>query len=156
MILTLTHALDYIHWLLGDVASVWAFQDQLSSLALEVEDSAEIGLKFANGVLGSVHLNYTQRPARHQLEIVCDQGTISWDNDRNGLRVYAANQEEWERFPLPDGFERDDMFRSQMAHFLRVAAGDTAPRCTLEDGIFALKLALAAHQSALEECIVKM
>jgi len=156
VILTLTHALDYMHWLLGEVTSVWAFQEQLSSLALEVEDSAEIGLKLASGALGSVHLNYTQQPARHQLEIVCDQGTIRWDNDGNALRVYAAEQKEWETFPLPDGFERDFLFRSQMAHFLQVAAGETAPRCSLDDGILALKLALAAHQSSREECIVKM
>ncbi|MEN8242814.1 MAG: Gfo/Idh/MocA family oxidoreductase [Chloroflexota bacterium] len=156
VILTLTHALDYMHWLLGEVASVWAFSGQLSSLGLEVEDSAEIGLKFSSGALGSVHLNYTQQPARHQLEIVCDQGTISWDNDANALQVYAAEQKGWETFPLPDGFERDFLFRSQMAHFLQVAAGKTAPRCSLDDGILALKLALAADQSAREECIVKM
>jgi predicted dehydrogenase len=154
VILTLTHSLDYAHWLLGEVSSVWAFREQLSDLAIEVEDTAEIGLKFANGVLGSVHLNYTQRPPRHQLEIVCTEGTISWDNAREGLKVYSAADEDWQHFPLPQGFERDDLFKAQMAHFLKVAEGLEAPSCSLEDGIMALKLALAAHESAHEERMV--
>jgi predicted dehydrogenase len=154
VILTLTHSLDYVHWLLGDVSGVWAFREQLSDLAIEVEDTAEIGLKFTNGVLGSVHLNYNQRPPRHQLEIVCTEGTISWDHAGEGLKVYSAAEESWQHYPLPEGFERDDLFREQMAHFLKVAEGVEAPLCSLGDGIMALKLALAAHESAQKERMV--
>jgi predicted dehydrogenase len=125
-------------------------------LELDVEDTAEIGLKFTSGVVGSVHLNYTQQPPRHQLEIVCTGGTILWDNAGYALRVYTADTESWQEYPFPDGFERDDLFRAQMAHFLRAAAGVEAPLCSLEDGISALKVALAAHQSAKEERLVRM
>jgi predicted dehydrogenase len=156
VILTLTHSLDYLHWLLGEVAGLWAYSGKVSDLSLDVEDTAEIGLKFTNGALGSVHLNYTQRPARHQLEIVCSEGTICWDNDGKALKVYAAEEKQWQEFPLPSGFERDNLFGAQMAHFLKVAAGDAIPRCSLEDGILALKLALAAHQSAAEERMVRI
>jgi predicted dehydrogenase len=154
VILTLTHSLDYIHWLLGEVSGVWAFRGQLSDLAIDVEDTAEIGLKFASGAFGSVHLNYNQRPPRHQLEIVCTEGTISWDSSEDGLKVYSAVEEGWRHYPLPEGFERDELFRTQMAHFLKVVAGLEAPLCTLEDGIMALKLASAAHESAHEERMV--
>jgi len=34
------------------------------------------------------------------------------------------------------------MFLDEMAHFVDVVQGKTAPRCTLEDGIRALKIAL--------------
>jgi predicted dehydrogenase len=156
VILTLTHPLDYMHWLLGPVASVWAYSGKLSDLEMDVEDTAEIGMKFSTGPIGSVHLNYTQRPPRHQLEIVCTRGTIRWDYGGEGLRVYSAEEESWWDYPLPSGFERDDLFHAQMAHFLRVAAGEEAPRCSLEDGITALKLALAAHLSAREGRMVKL
>ncbi|TES93388.1 MAG: Gfo/Idh/MocA family oxidoreductase, partial [Anaerolineales bacterium] len=70
VILTLAHPLDYLGWFFGEVEALWAFAGQLSDLELNVEDTAEIGLKFVNGVIGSVHLDYNQRPPRHQLEIV--------------------------------------------------------------------------------------
>jgi predicted dehydrogenase len=148
VILTLTHPLDYLHWLLGPVAGLWSFAGQFSDLEVEVVDTAEIGLKFASGVVGSVHLNYTQRPPSHQLEIVCTGGTLRWDNAGQALEIYSVDSGTWFLHPLPAGFVRDDLFRAQMSHFLQVVQGLEAPVCTLQDGIAALKMALAAHQSA--------
>jgi predicted dehydrogenase len=148
VILTLTHPLDYLRWILGDVESLWAFSGQLSDLELEVEDTAEIGLRFTNGVIGSLHLDYNQRPPRHQLEIVSTGGTIRWDNAGTVLEVYSAQKQALEIYPLPAGFERDHLFRVQMEHFLKVVEDKETPICSLQDGIRALELALAAHQSA--------
>ncbi|MDH5605478.1 MAG: Gfo/Idh/MocA family oxidoreductase [Anaerolineae bacterium] len=155
VILTLTHPLDYLRMLLGEVEALWAFAGQVSDLELDVEDTAEIGLRFANGVIGSVHLDYNQRPPRHSLEIVCSGGTIIWDNAAGGLRVYFAEENRWREFALPEGFERDDLFRAQMDHFLEVVSGKADPLCTLEDGIRAQALALAAHRSAQTGELVK-
>lgn len=145
---TLTHPLDYLHWLFGEVGATWAFAGQLGGLGIEVEDTAEIGLRFRSGVMGSLQLNYIQRPPRHQLEIVCTGGTIRWEQAGASLEVYDAAQEKWIQHPLPDGFERDDLFRAQMEHFLEVVRGEAAPVCTLADGVYALALAEAALESA--------
>ncbi|MBN1666778.1 MAG: Gfo/Idh/MocA family oxidoreductase [Anaerolineales bacterium] len=149
VVLTLSHPLDYLRWLFGEISALWAFTGFRSELELEVEDTAEIGLRFSNGVLGSVHLNYNQRPPRHDLEIVGSGGTLRWDNADGAAKVYrAAGPGTWETYSLPEGFERDWLFRAQLAHFLEVAAGQAEPRCTLTDGIRALELALAAHISS--------
>jgi predicted dehydrogenase len=148
VILTLTHPLDYLHWLLGPVQELWSFAGQYSDLELAVVDTAEIGLRFESGVVGSVHLNYTQRPPRHQLEIVCTEGSLRWDNAGNALEVYRADRDQWERHPLPADFERDKLFSAQMRHFLRVVEGVAEPVCNLGDGVVALQIALAAHRSA--------
>jgi predicted dehydrogenase len=66
----LCHPLDYLRWLFGEVASLWAFTGQLSGLELSVEDTAEIGLRFNGGWLGSLHLNYCQRPPAHTCNLV--------------------------------------------------------------------------------------
>jgi predicted dehydrogenase len=148
VVLTLCHPLDYLRWLLGEVSGLWAFTGRESDLGLEVEDTAEIGLRFANGVLGTVHLDYNQRPPSHHLEIIGTQGTIYWDNKDGAARLWRADTAEWEIFSPPDGFERNDLFRAQMRHFLAMIRGGEAPRCTLGDGIHALDLALAVYQSA--------
>ena len=44
VIVTLTHPLDYLRFILGDVESLWSFNGHLSSLEIDVEDVAEIGL----------------------------------------------------------------------------------------------------------------
>jgi predicted dehydrogenase len=159
VIVTLTHPLDYLRYLLGEVESLWSFNGHISALELTgVEDVAEIGLKFASGAIGGVHVNYFQRPAVHRLEIVGTAGTLRWDNADGTLThyqmpdvfggIYSQPQAAVEtRYPLPDGFERNQLFVAQMQHFLKVAAGDVEPICTLEDGIRALEMAVAAKKS---------
>ncbi|MCI0518726.1 MAG: Gfo/Idh/MocA family oxidoreductase, partial [Chloroflexi bacterium] len=150
VILTLCHPLDYLRWLLGEVAALWAFTGKLSDLELDVEDTAEIGLRFASGVLGSVHLDYNQRPGAHTLEIIATQGVLRWDNADGSVRLHRASApaESWQVFPAPPGFERNHLFLDEMRHFLALARGEEAPRCSLEDGVWALRLALAAHESS--------
>jgi predicted dehydrogenase len=148
VVLTLSHTLDYLPWMLGEVDAVWAFAGKLSSLELQVEDTAEIGLRFISGGLGSVHLNYHQRPPAHTLEITGEQGTLAWDNASGSLRVYSALADAWEEHPAPEGFERNQMFVDLMRHFISVAEGKEQPICSLEDGLRTLWLSLAALQSA--------
>ena len=158
VIVTLTHPLDYLRYLLGEVESLWSFNGHVSPLEMDVEDMAEIGLRFASGAMGGVHLNYVQRPPVHRLEIVGTEGTLRWDN-ADGLLTLLQTPDAFggihpqplpateQRYPLPDGFERNQLFMAQTRHFLAVAKGESDPVCSLSDGIRALEMALAAYQS---------
>lgn len=150
VVLTLSHPLDYLRWLLGEVESVWAATGHAGDLDLEVESLAEIVLRFTAGALGSVHLDYLQRPPAHRLEIVCTEGTLRWNQDDGVAEVYSTRTESWRREAPPGGFERNDLFLDEMRHFVDVIRGEAAPRCTLEDGLGALKVALGALRSHQE------
>jgi predicted dehydrogenase len=147
VILTLCHPLDYLRWLLGEVSALWAFTGRLGELELQVEDTAEIGLRFVSGALGSIHLDYNQHPVTHRLEIIGSKGTLLWDNADGATRLFRSSSQVWDVFPAPPGFERNDLFLAEMRHFLSVVRREAEPLCTLEDGVRALQLALAAHQS---------
>lgn len=146
VILTLCHPLDYLRWLLGDVRELFAFGGHLGDLDLQVEDTAEICLHFENGVVGSVHLNYNQRPPVHRLEIMGTGGTLRWDN-ADGAVLLSRSGEPWESFSVPNGFERNWLFQDEMRHFIAVCKGDETPICSLDDGIWAQRLAWSALQS---------
>jgi predicted dehydrogenase len=157
VILTLSHPLDYLRWLFGEVESLWCFSGHLSDLETDVEDCAEIGLRFASGLIGSLHLDYCQRPPIHDMEIIGAHGTLRWDNTDGGVKIYTAGETAaWQEYPAPAGFERNHLFLEQMRHFITVINGESEPRCGLHDGIQALKLALAAQQSANEGKIARL
>jgi predicted dehydrogenase len=159
VVLTLSHPLDYLRWLLGEVESLSAFTDH-TGLDMPVEDTAEISLRFKNGALGSVHLDYIQNPASHWLEIIGTQGTLRWDNADGIIRLTRVNREDntvslQEIFP-PEGFERNWMFLDELRHFRDVLNGAAEPVCTLQDGIQALRISLGALASSQQGQIINM
>jgi predicted dehydrogenase len=142
VILTLCHPFDYIKWLLGKSRIVWAQTANLGNLGIQVEDVAEIGLKFSNGAIGSIYLDFIQKPASHYLEIIGTDGTINWNNSNGALSVYDKKNSNWEYFSPPNGFERNWMFLEEMRHFLKICRNEEFPCCTLDDGIDSLEIAL--------------
>jgi len=148
VVLTLSHPFDYLRWLIGEVVEVSAFTGRRSGLGLEVEDLAQVCLRFSNGALGTVSLDYAERPPSHELHIIGRRGSIRW-NDADGI-AWLQTDETSRRIAArpPHGFDRNAMFLDEMRHFLACLAGDAAPACRFEDGVAALRIALAAKQSA--------
>jgi len=154
VVLTLCHPLDYLRWIFGDVRKLWAFTGMSGDLQIKVEDTAEIGLQYKNDLIGSVHLDYNGQPSAHYLEVIGTEGTLRWDNPTGTVSVFQtgnnknAEEPKWELVQSLPGFERNQLFMDEIQHFLSVVRGEIKPVCTLEDGIVALKLALAALNSA--------
>jgi predicted dehydrogenase len=140
VLLTQCHSLDYLPWLIGRVESIWAFLGMLSELDLDVEDSAEIGVRFEDGCLGSLHLDYAQQPASHRVEISGTRGSLLCDLLAGTTRFYDVATKKWEESVLPHTWERNVMFIEEMAHFLAVVKGEAEPACTLEDGMRVMRL----------------
>jgi len=148
VVVTLSHPIDYLRWLLGDVKSLWAFSGRLSDLEIQVEDFAEIGMQFANGVTGSLHVDYYQQPPSHTLEITGTAGRITWDNADGTARLFQAETGKWQEVNMPANFDRNDLFIAETKHFLDIVQKKAEPVCSLADGEAALKLCLAVHESA--------
>lgn len=156
VVVTLSHPIDYLRWLLGDVKSLWAFSGRLSDLEIQVEDYAEIGMQFANGVTGSLHVDYYQQPPSHTLEIAGTAGRITWDNADGTARLFQAQTGQWVEVSLPANFDRNDLFIDESKHFLDIVQKKAEPVCSLADGEAALKLCLAVHESAAREQLVHL
>jgi predicted dehydrogenase len=154
--LTLSHPLDYLHWMIGDISELFAFIGKISDLELEVEDLAEISLRFKNGCIGSVHLDYAQIPATHNLEIIGSKGTIRWDNSDGVLSIFKDGEEDWEIIPAPSNFNRNQLFIAEMQHFINIVLGKTKPSCTLQDGIKTLETILAVQNSSKSGSIIQL
>ncbi len=148
VVLTQCHSLDYLPWLVGKVKSVWGFTAKLSDLEVDVEDTAKIGLRFENGALGSVHLDYNQQPPSHTFEVVGTKGSLQWNLADGATRIYRAEKKEWEVYPLPAGWERNVMFLEAMKHFVAVTRGEGISSCPLADGIRVMQLIEAIKRSA--------
>jgi predicted dehydrogenase len=156
VVVTLSHPVDYLRWMLGDVKSLWAFSGRMSDLEIQVEDYAEVGLQFKNGATGSLHLDYYQQPPSHTLEINGTTGRVTWDNVDGKARLFQSGTGNWQEIILPENFDRNDLFIAETKHFLDVIQKKVKPICSIEDGEAVLKTCLAVHQSASYKQLVEL
>ncbi|MGH7930330.1 MAG: Gfo/Idh/MocA family protein, partial [Candidatus Binatia bacterium] len=150
VILDAIHELDYIRWLLGEVTGVFCLADKLSRLEIDTEDSAALLLRFQNGAIGEVHLDYIQRTYSRTCQIICEEGTIHWDYTAGQVRWYSARKKQWQCFDNPLGWEANEMYLDEMRHFLNCLARRVMPEQDLVEAARVLSIALAAKASALK------
>lgn len=147
---TLSHPVDYVRWLLGEVVAVSAMTARRTGVTVDVEDVAALTLRLADGVLATVTLDYVERPARHTLHVVGSEGSIAW-NAATGVATawHAASGRQLRAEPEP-GFERNTMFVEELHHLLACVEGREQPRCTLADGVRSMAITDAVCRSAFE------
>lgn len=114
---------------------------------LEYDDYEIAIVKFDNGVVGKVSVNYgAVMPYMFPLEIFGDKGTVK-DN-----RVWShkyPGQNDWVTVPaiLPDSADvSHHPFQGQMDHFVDCIREDRESHCNLEDAIHTHEIAFAAQQ----------
>jgi predicted dehydrogenase len=156
VVLDAIHELDYARWLLGEVESVACFADRLSSLELETEDVAAILLRFASGAIGEVHLDYVQRAYSRTCQLIGEDGTLRWDFASGATSLYSASSGTWESFPLPPGWQVNDMYLDELEHFLACLSGEAEPVQDLRAGRRAVEIALAALASAHDGTVIRL
>jgi predicted dehydrogenase len=150
VVLTLCHPFDYLRWLIGEINSLSAIVAKLSNLEIDVEDTAMITFRFESGAVGSVYLDYVERPSQHRLEIIGQSGKITWDNSTGIANVFSEEHRKQQLLEPPDRFERNVMFLDELEHFIDCLKFHREPNCSLQDGVRALEIADAIKLSSLQ------
>jgi predicted dehydrogenase len=147
IILDASHEIDYVRWLLGEVKSVYCAADHLSSLEVDVEDTASLILRLRDGAIAEVHLDCVQRGYARSCKVIGDAGTVVWDYGI-GLSLLAGSNPEWQAFPVTT--EPNQMYLDEMRHFLECVRGEAEPLVDGATGRRVLEIALAAKRSVQE------
>ena len=156
VILDAIHEIDYIRWMLGEVVSVACFSGKLSRLEIDTEDTAAILLRFVDGAIGEVHLDYVQRAYSRSCHIIGDEGTIRWDYSAGRVSYYSAAAQQWQSFTNPEGWQPNQMYVDEMRHFLRCLAGEEKSTLDVFEAARVLHVALAAKESAASGQVVAL
>jgi predicted dehydrogenase len=153
-VLELSHELDYARWFGGEVDAVCALAGRVSNLEIDVEDMAEIILRFENGVVGSVHVDMVQRAPVRSCRLIGTEGTLCWDGISNAVTLYSAARGSWSNLRQASSIDRNEMYLAEAAHFLDCVSNGREPSVSGEDGRRALALALAVKRSSSEQAWV--
>lgn len=145
VILDLIHEIDFVYSLFGEVVEVKAMISTKSSLEIDTENTSEILIKFRNGILGQIHLDYVQRKPMRNGIIIGDRGTVLYDLLEN--EVIVTNQDGVKEKYRYD-FQRNDMYIKELKDFIQAIRTKTELPNNFKAGINVLKIALQAKSDA--------
>lgn len=150
ILLDAIHEFDYLRWTFGQVREVFCTSARLSDLAIDVEDFAEITLRFDSGAVAQLHLDYLQRSYRRNCEVIGERGVIVWDYIDRRVTLFTEAPDRWEGFGEPIDADHNEMFVEEMRHFVRCLEGREAPAVGGAEALATLRVVEAAKASAAE------
>ena len=145
------HELDLACWLLGPATLHNALVRPASSLGLQTDGLAELLLSHESGAISSVHLNFVQRNYQRSIEIIGTEGTLAWDFNSGEAVRYDGSGSLCETVAQPANWQLNQMYRDELAYFLRCVETVTPtfnPVCSATE---TLKIALQAHNARTNE-----
>ncbi len=149
-ILDCIHEIDLALWYLGPAKVAAAVHLPAKTIGLETDGLAEIILHHESGVLTNVHLNFVQRDYRRTCQIIGSEGTIYWDFADHCVRVYGLHGELAKTYPEPQGWEINQIYVDELAHFCSAVRSKSQTANPVAGGLEVLKVALVAKRMGTE------
>ena len=155
-LLDLIHEIDLVHWLTGDIEKIYGNISHVSDLEMSSDDLANLTLMNKNGAIGQIQMDMVSPDYRRGLELVYKDAVVYWDYTA-GTLYKKTNGVKSLIDKVPKNFEKNMMFIKLMSNFIeRVSGEEKQPFCTLEDAIFAQKIAESARRSSILERVVNL
>ena len=82
------------------------------------------------------------------MTIVGEEGKVEWNNLRDVAKIYTQGGSVVEPVSASSDFSRNTLFLEELREFLAAIQENRAPAVTLEDGVQALEITLAIHESS--------
>jgi predicted dehydrogenase len=144
----MVHDFDYARWIAGEVKSVFARSARRQG---DQRDYALAILHHTNGALSHVEGGWAYPVGlfRTALEVAGDGGLIEHPSGSSvPLEIRLSQTSAAQAASVPSSPLSEDPYETEIKHFYDVIVNDTEPRVTGDDGLAALRIALAAIESA--------
>lgn len=158
VILDAIHELDIAdHWLNG-TEEVVSVAENLSSLDIDAEDTAEILLR-GDGRLAEVHLDYVRPIRARTYEIIGSDGMARWHAEGKNPETSRVTLSDADGDCLAEQtFEStlNEMYVAEMEHFLDCVTGDANPPVDPARGSHLVRIAAAAKAASEERRVERL
>lgn len=152
VLLELSHELDYLRWIFGEIEWVNAWLGKLSDLEVNVEDTAHIILGFMrtsvhDTLVAAVTLDFIRRDPTRVCTVIGERSSLRWNGITNTVERYSVDDAMWQ-LDFKGSLERDESYYAQWKNFLACIDNVETPLVSGKDGFEVLKIIEAVRQSS--------
>ncbi|CAB4569582.1 unannotated protein [freshwater metagenome] len=160
VLLELSHEIDYLRWIFGELDWVNATLTKQSDLEIDVEDSAHLTLGFeANSaghqIVANLNLDFIRHDRTRSCTAICETGTIKWDGTDGSVKIYDPKTNSWKEV-VKNGSDIEETLMREWENFIDSVTNVKDPLVTGLDGLRVLEIVEAARESATEGSRVKV
>jgi len=134
VLLDLSHELDYIQWIAGEINPNHVFNEKLSNLKINTDDFLMLNGETPSGCKVHIGLNYFTRKPIRQILINGENISITADLIKNKMTVHRDNN--YYEYAFPE-YERDFTYLAQHQAILR---GDFSTVSSFAEGFKIMEL----------------
>lgn len=150
-LLELSHELDYLRWIFGEVDWVKATLSRQSSLEIDVEDTAHLILGFVpddgHRLIGTLNMDFIRHDAVRLCVAIGEDGSLRWNGLTGAVEHLEAGSKDWREI-YRHQHQRDESYRAEWQHFLACVREPSAPLINGEDGLRVMQIIEAARQAS--------
>lgn len=155
VLLELTHELDYLRWIFGEIDWVKATLSRQSDLEIDVEDTAHLVLGFSSKknerqLVGMLNMDFIRHDPTRLCLAIGEKGTLRWNGITGAIDLFKLNSNGWEEVDFIKS-DREDSYFGEWRHFLECIANFQQPMVTAEDGLRILRIVDASIKSDLKD-----
>jgi predicted dehydrogenase len=153
LVLDYSHEIDYLLWYFGPVAEVTATAACIGDLAKKAAPNVvDATMRFANGAVVGLHMDYIQLPGRRSLELYGDGGRLSYTPGTGVIHYEEHGADAITDIPVTG--ERDDWFRREHQLFFEAVDAEQQPLVSAADSLATLRVATAIITAYREKRVV--
>lgn len=158
VLLELSHEIDYLRWLFGEVKWVNAIQLKQSNLEIDVEDTAHLILGFVphaeeKPVVATLNLDFVRHDTTRNCTVIGETGSLRWNALAGTVEIFEQGSSAWQLL-FTHQHQRDDSYLAEWRHFLACISNGQPPLISGHDGLAVLRIIEAARQSSITGVIV--
>jgi predicted dehydrogenase len=149
VLLELSHEIDYLSWIFGEVNWVQAVLTRQSDFDINVEDSAHLILGFAtdgehNPLVATLNLDFIRQDTARSCTAIGKLGSLRWNSINGTVELWDAETAGWQEVYKYQG-ARDESYVAEWINFLTCVEQRVPPMSTGEDGLKVLHVIEAAR-----------
>lgn len=158
VLLELSHEIDYLRWLFGEVAWVNAIQRKQSDLEIDVEDTAHLILGFAHEtgdvpVIAALDMDFIRHDTTRTCTVIGETASLRWNALAGTVEIFEQGGSAWQTIYTHQS-QRDDSYLAEWRHFLACITDGGPPIISGHDGLAVLRVIEAARHSSTTGAVV--
>ena len=157
VLLELSHEIDYLCWMFGEVEWVSATLGRGGGFEIDVEDTAHLVIGFvprggAVPVVAALNMDFIRRDTTRGCTVIGEAGSLRWNGVDATVDVFDPGEASWRSLFAQEN-QRDATYLAEWREFLRCIEGGGRPAVSGQDGLAALRVIEAARKSADAGCV---